>query len=115
MSAPEVTSGAALLLHGRDPEGREANNRAHARRPASGTGRGLPRESRAWQVLLLFGARGPSRGSPSSAVAEAWGWGPCCSLGRTQGADLAPFILTAPARPWTWPLKMSFRKAINWP
>ena len=88
MSAPEVTSGAALLLHGRDPEGREANNGSHARRPASGTGRGLPRESRAWQVLLLFGARGPSRGSPSSAVAEAWGWGPSCSLGRTQGADL---------------------------
>ena len=65
---------------------------SHARRPASGTGRGLPRDSEAWQVLLLFGARGPSRGSPSSAAAEAWGWAPLVlRVGGTQGVGLALF------------------------
>ena len=89
---------------------------SHARRPASGTGRGLPGESEAWQVLLLFGARGPSWGSSSLAATEAWGWGPSCPRGGGRPKEPAwpRSILTAPVRPWAWPLKMPFRKAINW-
>lgn len=54
MSAPEVTSGASPSLGGGASE-REGGGQwgPHARRLASGSRRGLPGESAAWQVLLL--------------------------------------------------------------
>lgn len=91
MSALEVTSGAALSLRGGAPE-REGGKQwgPHAGRPASGTGRGLPREGTACQVLLLSLGTGAFHGVSQLSGGEAWGWRPsCCSLGRTHGADSA--------------------------
>lgn len=64
MSAPGLTSWAALSLRGRTPE-RERGKQwgPHARRPVSSTGWGLPGEGMAWQVLLLCGDTGPSPGA----------------------------------------------------
>lgn len=116
VSAPEVTSGAALSLRGGAPE--RAGGRQwgpHARRPASGTGRGLPGESLAWQVLLL--SRGPGAflgGVPARRQERRGAGGPLLLQGRPkEWILLAPLSPDSPALPCPWPLKMSFRKAIN--
>lgn len=64
VSAPGLTSRAALSLRGRTPE-RERGKQwgPHARRPVPGTGWGLPGESMAWQVLLLCGGTGAFPGA----------------------------------------------------
>lgn len=86
VSAPEVTSGAALSLRGGAPErvgGRQWG--PHARRPASGTGRGLPGESLAWQVLLL--SRGPGAflgGVPARRQERRGAGGPLLLQGRPK-------------------------------
>lgn len=121
VSALEVTSGAALSLRGGAPE-REGGKQwgPHAGRPASCTGRGLPGEGTACQVLLLFPGRGAFHGGLPARRQERLGaGGPLVVLwGRpTELILLAPFSSGSPAPPCTWPLTMSFRKLIHvdWP
>lgn len=121
VSAPEVTSGAALSLRAGAPE-REGGKQwgPHAGRPASGTGRGLPREGTACQVLLLSPGTGAfHRGLPAQRQERSGAGGPLVVLrgGPTELILLALFCPGSPAPPCTWPLTMSFRKAVHvdWP
>ena len=115
-SAPEVTSGAAPLLRGRDPEraaGRQWGLMPGARPPARAGAprgeRGLAGAAIVWGTGAFPGVfqLGGHRGLGLEALLSS-GWG------RPKGPVWPRSILTAPVQPWTWPLKMSFRKAINW-
>lgn len=103
VSAPGLTSWAALSLRGRTPE-RERGKQwgPHARRPVSSTGWGLPGESMAWQVLLLCGGTGAFPGGlPAWRQDRRGAAGPLVRGGPNELILLAPFCPDSPAQPCT--------------
>lgn len=119
VSAPEVTSGAALSVRAGAAE-REANNGGLTPGARPPPRVGAPREGTACQVLLLSPGTGAFHGGlPAQRQARLGAGGPLVVLrgGPTELILLASFSSGSPAPPCTWPLTMSFRKAVHvdWP